>query len=71
LADVLAGRAEDLAVDVHHASVTTEPELPPDRPGHRIPAGFPDPLVQIEVAHGMRDDGRPEHLLLLLLDELP
>jgi hypothetical protein len=57
LADVLARRSEDLAVDINRASVTTVPELPSDRPGHGITAGVADPLVQIEVAHGVRDDG--------------
>jgi hypothetical protein len=57
LADILAGGAEDLAVDVDHASGTTMPQLPPDRSGHGITTGVADPLVKIEVAHRMRDDG--------------
>jgi hypothetical protein len=57
LADVLAGRTEDLAVDVDEARVAAVPEPPSDRPGDGISPGVPDPLVQLEVAHGMRDDG--------------
>ena len=57
LADVLAGGAEDLAVDVDHASVTAMPQLPSDRPGHGITSGVADPLVQVQVAHRVRDDG--------------
>jgi hypothetical protein len=71
LADVFAGRAEDLAVDVDQPLVPSMPRLPSDRPSHRISPRLADPLMQIEVADGMRDDGRAEHLLLLLLDELP
>jgi hypothetical protein len=45
LADVLAGGAEDLAIDIDQASVTTMPQLPADRPSHGITAGVADPLV--------------------------
>jgi hypothetical protein len=71
LADVFAGRAEDLAVDVDLASATAMPQPSSDRSSDGITACFADPLVQIEVAHGVGDDGRAEHLLLLFLDELP
>ena len=27
--------------------------------------------MEVEVAHGVRDDGRAEHLLPFLFDELP
>jgi hypothetical protein len=45
LADVLAGRAEDLAIHVDEASVATMPELPPDRSGDSVPPRVLDPLV--------------------------
>ena len=70
MADVFAGGSEDLAVDVDQTLVPTMARLPSDGPGDRIPPRVADALVQIEVAHGVRDDGRAEHLLLLL-DELP
>jgi hypothetical protein len=57
LSDVLAGWAEYLAIDVDHASLTTMPQLPSDRPSHGITASVADPLVQVEVAHGVRHDG--------------
>jgi hypothetical protein len=71
LADVLAGGTEDFAVDVDQPLVAAMPRLSSDRSSHRNPTRVADALVQIEVADGMRDDGRAEHLLLLLLDELP
>lgn len=71
MADVFAGGAEDLAVDVDESLVPTMPRLASDRSSDRIPPRVLDPLVEVEVAHGVRDDGRTEHLLLLLLlDEL-
>jgi hypothetical protein len=57
LADVLAGGAEDLAVDVDEAGVAAMPEPPSDRSSDGIPTRLPDPLVEVEVAHGVRDDG--------------
>jgi hypothetical protein len=69
LADVFAGGAEDLAVDVDEAGVAAMPEPPSDRSSDGIAPRVPDPLVQVEVAHRVGDDGRAEHLLLLLLDE--
>ena len=70
LADVFAGWSEDLAVDIDQPLVSSMPRLASDGSGYRIPPRVADPLVQVEVADGMRDDGRAEHLLLLL-DELP
>jgi hypothetical protein len=74
LADVLAGRPEDLPVDVHLVS-SPESETVSPRPsdGSRdgVPPRVSDPLMQVEVADGMCDDGRAEHLFLYLLDELP
>jgi hypothetical protein len=56
LTDVLACGTEHLAVDVDHASVTSMPELPSHRPRDCISPRLADPLVQIEVAHRVRDD---------------
>jgi hypothetical protein len=67
LADVLTGRSEDLPVDIH-LMISSEPETmplrPSDRPRDRVSLRITDPLVQIQVAHGVRDDRRAEHLLL-------
>jgi hypothetical protein len=65
LADVFAGGPEDLPVDIHKM-ISPEPEAmprrPSDRPRDRVPPRVTDPLVQIQIAHGMCHDGRPEHL---------
>jgi hypothetical protein len=58
--DVLAGRAEDLAVDVDQPTPPERPampSLPSDRSGDGVSPRIPDPLVQIEVADRMRHDG--------------
>lgn len=68
--DVLAGGTEDLSVHVDGTSMPAEPPFLSHGSGDGVSPRFPDPLVQVEVADGMRDDGRAEHLLLLL-DELP
>ena len=68
---VFAGGAEDLAVHVDGASMPTESPLPANGSGDGVSPRILDALVQVEVADGMRDDGRAEHLLLLFLDELP
>jgi hypothetical protein len=59
VADVLAGRTEDLAVDLDLAVATERvaPTVPTDGPGDRVLPGFPDPLVEVEVADRMRHDG--------------
>jgi hypothetical protein len=62
--DVLAGRPEDLPIEVH---LVTSPESeampsrPADRPRDGVSPRVAYPLVQIKVAHGVRDDGRAEH----------
>jgi hypothetical protein len=57
--DVLAGRAEHLAVDLDLAVTPEEmaPTVPADRSRHRVLPRLPDPLVEVQVADGMRDDG--------------
>jgi len=69
LADVLPGGTEDFAVDIDQPSVSTMPQPPSDRPSDGIATGVADPLVQVEVAHGVRHDWRAEHLLFPLRDE--
>ena len=58
--DVLAGGAEDLPVDVHRMT-SPEPEAmplrPSDRSSDRVPPRIADPLVQVQIADGVRDDG--------------
>jgi hypothetical protein len=56
LADVLAGGAEDLAVDVDQAVIPAMSALPSDGTSHCISPRVADALVQIEVAHRVRDD---------------
>ena len=57
LADVFAGWAEDLAVDVGPPSVSTMPQPPSDRSSDGVTPRVADALVQVEVADGVRDDG--------------
>jgi hypothetical protein len=68
--DVLAGGPEDLSVHVDQPTPferPTMPSLPSNRSGDGVPPRVTDPLVQIQIAHWVRDDGRAEHLSLLLL----
>ena len=71
--DVLAGGAEDLAIHIDQptpAERPAVPSLPSDRSGDRVSPCILDALMEIEVADGVRHDGRAEHLLLRFLDEL-
>lgn len=71
MADVFAGRSEHLRINVDQTITPTMPPVPSDGPGHGVFPRIADPLVQVEVAHGVRDDGRAEHLGILLRDEFP
>ena len=62
--DVLAGGPEDLSVDIDQPTAPerpTKPTLPSDRPGDGVSPRVADPLMQIQVTHGVRDDRRSEH----------
>jgi hypothetical protein len=62
LADVLAGGSEHLAVEVDLTSPPTMPELASHRARDGVSPRIPDPLMQIQVAHRVRDHRRAEHL---------
>ena len=72
MTDVLADRPEHFAVDLDLAvapeQVTTT--VPPNRTRHRVLLRLADPLMQVQVADRVRDDGRAEHLRRLPGNEL-
>jgi hypothetical protein len=62
--DVLAGGPEHLSVHVDEPTPSERPampSLPSDGSGDGVSPGVAYPLVQIKVAHGVRDHGRTEH----------